>query len=97
MISFVLLLCFGVEENVRFELVIISNDFNYSSSRRSFGIIEEKQTCIVCDVQQTSNEDFQIYQQIVSSVIKEQLPSTNKFNLIRYIYILLNYQFCNIC
>ena len=53
------------------------------SSRRIFGVIEEKCITIVLDVQAANQELFDMYIQSLIQVVKEQVMFVSKLNLIR--------------
>ena len=52
-------------------------------SRQIVGVIKEKEICMICDIQQSNEEEFLSYQQTVISVINEQFGSLKSAMLIR--------------
>ena len=48
-------------------------------------MVEEKRICIVVDVQEDTEIEFQFYIEILTSLIKEQLVHCQKLNLIRFV------------
>ena len=56
-----------------------------SFSCKTFGVVEEKRICIVVDVQEDTEIEFQFYIEILTSLIKEQLVHCQKLNLIRFV------------
>ncbi|ELT91033.1 hypothetical protein CAPTEDRAFT_168755 [Capitella teleta] len=54
-----------------------------TESRRVFGTIEEKSVAIVLDIRNLSPRQFEQYKAGVERVVKEQITSLAKFNLIR--------------
>ena len=54
-----------------------------SESRRIFGVVEEKSASFVFDIANLSPRMFDQYRSAVERVLREQVSSMAKFNLIR--------------
>jgi predicted PurR-regulated permease PerM len=54
-----------------------------TESRRVFGTIEEKSIAIILDIRNLSPQQFEQYKAAMERILKEQVTSLAKFNLIR--------------
>lgn len=54
-----------------------------TSSRKTFGVIEESRICIIIDIQEKSETQFQLCMQTLISLLKEQVAHIKKLNIMR--------------